>query len=1111
MPANQRTANILREYRNALNDSLGTGVATEHTHRPALKALIESLGRGTVFAVNEPSQVACGAPDFIIQRDGVPLGHVECKDIGVDLDAAAESEQIERYRNGLPNLILTDYLEFRWYVEGKLRGSTRLGRLNDRREVALDAEGGKQAAVMIASFFEVYLPTITDAGDLARRMAAKASLLRDAITAALDQEGVSGPLYDLLKAYREVLIDNLSPDDFADMQAQTIAYGLFAARCNYKRDPEPFTRQSAVFTHTTPFLSDVFGRIAGPDIDSQIEWIVDDLARLLDRADMSAVLTGFGARGAKRVPIVHFYEDFLAAYDPDMREMRGVYYTPEPVVSYIVRSVDALLRRSFTLRHGLADTQRIMVDVGGKKKEIHRVLILDPAAGTGTFLREVVANIRQNIVDQGMAGAWPSYVKDHLLPRLFGFELLMAAYAMCHLNLTLEIADDDTPQLPAQPQQGRLNIFLTNSLDRPRNTSGDQRLALGFAREIAREAARADDVKRDKPVMVILGNPPYSGHSANKGEWISSLLRGDDGETRTGSYFHIDGEPLGERNPKWLNDDYVKFIRFAQWRIERTGEGILGFVTNHSYLDNPTFRGMRRCLMDDFDEIYLLDLHGNAKKRERTPNGGKDENVFDIQQGVAIGLFVKHGKNQEDAPARVFHADLWGERGGDDDDDGKYGWLAANDITTTNWTQLQPRAPLYLFVPRDEELADEYEKGWPVPNIFPVNSVGIITARDDLAIQWTKKNMRKVASDFANRPEEFLRKRYEGLVKDTQDWKLSRVQEDVRSHQPIDQHIAPILYRPFDTRYTYYTGQTAGFITRPRQEVMRHMLAGENVGVVLTRQVSVDSGYSHVLASRTPVEARSVYSSRGVMYLMPLYVYPTDDQETVEQGGASESDSTVEQREVSESDSTVEQGSDRKPNLSDDFIQVAGAALGLEFVPDGPGDLSHSFGPEDVFHYVYAILHSPEYRRRYAGFLKSDFPRIPLCSARDLFAALVGHGRCLASLHLMESEGEGDVSFHIEGSNRIDKVSYMPPMDGQPGRVYVNRYQYFDGVAPETWEFTVGGYRPCEKWLNDRKGHNLDHDDIAHYRRLTAALAETTRIMPRIDADIDSHGAWPIQ
>ena len=1094
MAANQRTANILREYRNDLNDSLGTGMATEHTHRPALKTLIESFGRGTVFAVNEPSQVACGAPDFIIQRGGVPLGHVECKDIGVDLDAAAESEQIERYRNGLPNLILTDYLQFRWYVEGKLRREARLGRLNERGEVVLDAEGGKQAAVMITSFFEVYLPTITNAGDLARRMAAKASLLRRAITAALDQEGVSGPLYDLLKAYREVLIDDLSPDDFADMQAQTIAYGLFAARCNYTRGAEPFTRQSAVFTHTTPFLSDVFGRIAGPDIDRQIEWIVDDLARLLDRADMIDVLKAFGQpskQTARKDPVVHFYEDFLAAYDPDLREMRGVYYTPEPVVSYIVRSVDALLRRSFILRYGLADTQQIMVDVGGKKK-IHRVLILDPAAGTGTFLREVVANIRQNIIDQGLAGAWPAYVKEHLLPRLFGFELLMAAYAMCHLKLTLEIADDDAPQLAAQPQQGRLNIFLTNSLDRPRSSSGDQRLAMGFAREIAREAARADDVKRDKPVMVILGNPPYSGHSANKGEWISSLLRGDDGETRTGSYFHIDGEPLGERNPKWLNDDYVKFIRFAQWRIERTGEGILGFVTNHSYLDNPTFRGMRRSLMDDFDEIYLLDLHGNAKKRERAPDGGKDENVFDIQQGVAIGLFVKHGKSPEDEPARVFHADLWGERGGDDDDDGKYGWLAANDITSTNWTRLQPRAPLYLFVPRDEELTDEYEKGWPVPNIFPVNSTGIVTARDKMAIQWTEDDMQKVALDFTDRSEGDVREIYRELVRDVPDWNLPQAQSDILSHQPIEQYITPILYRPFDIRYTYYTGRGGGFICGARGGVMRHMLAGKNLGLITCRQQSqANTEWSLCGVSSSIIESCATSNkTREINSLFPLYVYPAE-----EQGG------------TSEPDSTEEQNSDRKPNLSDDFIQAAAEALALEFVPDGPGDLSHSFGPEDVFHYVYAILHSPEYRRRYADFLKSDFPRIPLCSNRDLFAALVGHGRRLASLHLMESQGADSASFPVPGSNRIDQVSYD---DGQR-KVYVNRYQYFDGVAPETWEFTVGGYRPCEKWLKDRKGRQLTHDDITHYRRLTAALAETTHTMPRIDAEIDSHGGWPIE
>lgn len=1083
MAENQRTTTILQKYLRALNDARASGLATEHTYRPALKALIESLGRGTVVALNEPSQVDCGAPDFIIQRDGIPLGHFECKDIGVDMGSASESEQILRYRNGLPNLILTDYLEFRWYVEGELRKSARLGRPSERGEITLDGDGGREMEDMIASFFEVYPPTITNAGDLAQRMAAKASLLREAISLALDQEGVSGPLSDLLEAYRRVLIEDLSSDDFADMQAQTAAYGLFAARCGYDRASRgPFTRQSAVFADTTPFLRDVFGRIAGPDIDPRIAWIVDDLARLLDCADMGAILSGFGGRGAREDPVVHFYEDFLAAYDPALREMRGVYYTPDPVVSYIVRSVDALLRRSFSLRDGLADTERITVDVGvGGKKEIHRVLILDPAAGTGTFLREVVANIRQNIVDQGTAGSWPSYVQQHLLPRLFGFEILMAAYAMCHLKLTLEIAGPEA-EFAARPKQGRLNIFLTNSLDGPRNANGDRSFPMmGFAREIAREAAEADAVKRHKPVMVILGNPPYSGHSANKGKWIASLLRGDDGERGTGSYFHIDGEPLGERNPKWLNDDYVKFIRFAQWRIERTGEGILGFVTNHSYLDAPTFRGMRRSLMDDFDEIYVLDLHGNVKKRERTPDGGKDENVFDIQQGVAIGLFVKHGEGG-DSPARVFHADLWGERGAGDDD-GKYGWLAAKDVTTTDWTQLQPRAPLYLFVPRDEALADEYERGWRVTDIFPIGSSGIVTARDKMAIQWTRDQMHEVAINLNERSEGDVREIYHELVRDKPDWNLPGAQRDVHAHHPIDEYITPILYRPFDTRYTYYTGRGGGFICGARRGVMRHMLAGQNIALIVCRQQS-QAGVEWSLCgvSRLIIESSAISNkTREINTLFPSYVYPEE-----------------------------EQWGEREPNLGQDFLDAAASALALDFVPDGPGDLSQSFGPEDVLHYVYAILHSPEYRRRYADFLRSDFPRVPLSSDRELFAAIVGHGRRLASLHLMESDGEGRASFPVEGTNRVDRVSYTPPMDGQTGRVYINRYQHFDGVDPKTWEFAVGGYRPCEKWLRDRKGRDLTHDDITHYRRLAAALAETIRIMPRIDAEIKSRGGWPV-
>ena len=561
------------------------------------------------------------------------------------------------------------------------------------------------------------MPTINNPRELAERIAAKSRLLRDGVARILTQKARSGPLHGLLSAYQEALIQNLNAADFADLQAQTAAYGLFAARCQHEPS-KPFTRKEAIFAKTTPFLRDVFGRIAGPDIDPRIAWIVDDLARLLDRADMAAILTDFGRRTRQEDPVVHFYEDFLAAYDPKLREVRGVYYTPEPVVSYIVRSVDHLLRDRFGLADGLADTATVTVErPGGEPETSPRVLILDPAAGTGTFLREAIATIRATIETKGLGGAWPDYVRDHLLPRLFGFELLMAPYAICHLKLALEIGG--TAADFTLPEGERLRVFLTNTLEEPHERTG----AL-FAHEIVREAADADDVKRTKPVMVVLGNPPYSGHSANKGEWIQGIASryGMASRTKTGNYFQIDGQPLGEMNPKWLNDDYVKFIRFAQWRIERTGEGVLGFITNHSYLDSPTFRGMRQSLMATFDEIYLLDLHGNAKKKEHAPDGGRDENVFDIQQGVAIGLFVKHTKATS-KPARVFHADLWGEREAGPHG-GKYGWLAANDIATTRWAELSPKPPLYLFVPRNEALAEEYEAGWKLTVVFPVHSVG---------------------------------------------------------------------------------------------------------------------------------------------------------------------------------------------------------------------------------------------------------------------------------------------------------------------------------------------------------------------------------------------------
>ncbi len=1061
---------MFRTYCNQITRIQATGQATEHSYRPAFASLVEALGGGQVRALNEPSHVACGAPDFIVERHGAPTGHVECKNVSVHLDDVENNAQLRRYRDGLPNLILTNYLEFRWYTAGQRRETACLGRFDGQSKMAFDRVGAEQVGALFDGFFAADLPMIDNPRELAERIAAKARLLRDSVERIFAQENPSGPLHDLLTAYRQVLIQNLKPADFADLQAQTATYGLFAARCQHEPS-RPFTRKEAIFAKTTPFLRDVFGRIAGPDIDPRIAWIVDDLARLLDRADMAAILTDFGRRTRQEDPVVHFYEDFLAAYDPKLREVRGVYYTPEPVVSYIVRSVDHLLRDRFGLADGLADTATVTVErPDGEQETGPRVLILDPAAGTGTFLREAIATIRATIENKGLGGVWPDYVRDHLLPRLFGFELLMAPYAICHLKLALEIGGAEADF--TMPAGERLRVFLTNTLEEPHERSG----AL-FAHEIVREAAGADDVKRKKPVMVVLGNPPYSGHSANKGAWIAGLLRGRDGEEKTGSYFEVDGQPLGEMNPKWLNDDYVKFTRFAQWRIERSGEGVLGFVTNHGWLDNPTFRGMRHSLMETFDEIHVLDLHGNAKKKERAPDGGRDDNVFDIQQGVAIGLFVKRSDTAA-RPARVFHADVWGEREAGPDG-GKYGWLAANDIAGTRWTELFPKPPFYLFVPRNEALAEEYESGWKLTDVFPVHSVGIVTARDELAIQWTADDMRKTAADFVARGVEEARNIY-GLGEDVRDWKVSWAQEDVRLHPDSGKYVKPVLYRPFDTRFTYYTGKSRGFICMPRPKVMRHMLNGKNLALIIPKQHKDEFG---TLAAQF-ISAHKAVAAYDINYHFPLYTYP-------------------ESREGLIPDT-------REPNIDQDFIKPLSAATGLAFVPDGTGDLETTFGPEAAFHYVYAILHSPEYRRRYAGFLKSDFPRIPLTNDRELFTKLAALGKQLAALHLMETEGENSPAFPVAGSNRMEKARYAPPNDGLPGRVWINRDQYFEGVTPATWTFAIGGYRPAEKWLKDRKGRVLSFEDIIHYRSICAALAATPDLMARIDETIIVYGGWPL-
>ena len=921
------------------------------------------------------------------------------------------------------------------------------------------------------ALFERGPVTIGHAEALAHAMATKTHLLRDAMVCVLAEDESPGPLHDLWQLYRQALITNLSAEDFADLQAQTTTYGLFAARCGHPVGA-PFTRQSAVFNTTAPFLQDIFSHITAPSLDQRMARIIDDLAHLLDQADMAAILKDFKQQSQREDPVVHFYENFLKAYDPKLKDIRGVYYTPEPVVSYIVRSVDQLLQDQFGVPFGLAE----MPEPG----EGHRVLILDPAAGTGTFLREVIVHIRATLERQGLAGAWPEYVKQHLLPRLFGFELLMAPYAVAHLKLALELGNQHQGLRLGLDQ--RLNLVLANTLEDAQHPGQAAPLAHATAHAIAREAASADGITREQPVMVVIGNPPYAGHSANKNAWIDQLLRGQGDDGVKASYFHVDGQLLQEKNMKWLNDDYVKFIRFAQWRIEKTGEGILAFVTNHSYLESPTFRGMRRSLMETFDDLYLLDLHGNTRRRERAPDGGKDMNVFDIQQGVAIGLFVKRGNSSPCPEKTVFWAECWGERdtgpGG-----GKYGWLATHDAKTTPWKRLLPRAPYYLFVPRDEKLEEEYERGYKITDIFLEQSVGIATARDKLSIQFNEDRLRQIVNDFSKRDVEDARQAYD-LGKDTRDWSVQRAQQDLKDHPNQDQHVVKILYRPFDQRFTYYTGRGCGFICKPRRRVMRHVLDGSNLALCIGRagQATGSAQWDVALVSPRPTDLNLF--RRGGNCLFPLYRHCAN--------GDLQGDLA------------------RQHNLSPAFIQASEAALGLTFAPGGPGDLVTSFGPEDVLHSIYALLHSPTYRQRYQDHLKADFPVLPLISSPALYAQLVRLGQRLVALHLLQGEAHPMPTFPHSGSNGVERLSYTPPHHDNPGQVWINAQQCFCGIPPDTWTFTIGGYAPAQKWLKGRKGRQLSPTDLHHYRRLCAALAATPPLMAAIDATIAAHGGWPL-
>ncbi|WP_417118168.1 type ISP restriction/modification enzyme [Nodularia spumigena] len=1051
----------------------------ERSHYPSLQRLIEGLMIGINATIEEKGNQE-GIPDFTIRKNDRVLGYIEAKDINVDLAKTEKTEQLKRYleSNIGYNLILTNYLEFHWYVDGECEKIAKLADLEQGEIILVDDL--QPIAELLQLFIDQKAKDINNYYDLAKEMAAYTKTIRNAIFSTLDIEANTEELNKLKETFKQILILDIDNQSFADMYAQTIAYGLFTAKIGHAQNPGQFafnrTTASIYISDRIPFLKGLFDIVIATDSVSKIHKSIENLVELLNTVDMTNILETFGQETRTEDPVIHFYETFLAAYEAKLRKSRGVYYTPEPVVNFIVRAVNELLENEeiFDLQHGLGN---------------RKVTILDPATGTGTFLYAVIKQIRDNVSKYGI-DKWNTFLRDaKLVNRLFGFELLMTPYTIAHLKLGLLLGDLGYKFAPEE----RLKVYLTNALEEGIK-QGD--LIPGITQIIAEESSQAGKVKTEVPVMVVLGNPPYSVSSQNASKrkrilnqderyladveytgsaWNKKYKTGKAGKTIT-ELTHI-GELLElykgrvrlekEKNIQPLDDDYIKFIRFAQYQIQKTpkGYGIIGFITNHSYLNGLIHRGMREELLKYFDTLYIMDLHGNSLLKETTPEGNVDQNVFDIQQGVAILIAVRE-KSEPDyfstayksrdgvkEMAKVWYYDLWGSR------EDKYRFLESASLNNVDWIELQPTAPNYFFAPKDFDLATEYNQGWSVTDIFPVNSTGVKTHRDDFVIDFDFEQLCKRIEDFRDLSitDENISHIYN--LRDTRDWKMSTKRQSLSSHLNWKTYFTTCLYRPFDTRFYYHHQDVVELL---RQKVMFHIFNKENFCLITARGIEIPRLYDQIFCSDQIISNHSL-SLKEINYLFPLYIYPnTENKQT---------------------NLFIE----KTANLSPKFLEAIKTKLGKTPIP------------EKIFYYAYAIFHSPTYRSRYAEFLKIDFPRLPLTSNKKLFNSLAEKGEELVNLHLMKSTTLNNLitTFANEGNNQVSEVTYNSELQ----RVYINKQSYFTDIPQHIWEFKIGGYQVLDKWLKDRKNANrvLSDDEIIHYQKIVVALTETLRLMQEID------------
>lgn len=1017
----------ISEYLSEVQKELSTGDAKEHSYRPAFKKLTESLVKD-IQAINEPAYTGGNAPDFLFKKDGVPIAYAECKDLTVEVTDKATVAQAERYVEAFGKILLTNYLDFRILDENgevaRIVIATKSG-----SKIEPIQENFDRFENLIKDYITPSERTIRSAKKLAEIMAGKGRLLRDNSLAAL-KENKESDIYSQYRAFKEVLIRDLSEEEFADMYAQTLVYGLFVARY-FDTTLKDFSRHEAqdLLPSTNPLLKKFFGHVAGTEFDEKVAWMVDSLIEAYKSTDVRELMHKEFEKKHKD-PVLHFYETFLTEYDKDLRKSRGVYYTPEPVVSFIIRSVDSLLKNKFDLSEGLSDTSKIEHEFtvqgtdgrrkdGSKKikEQIHKVQILDPAVGTGTFLNEIILEIYKKF--DGQEGRWNGYVKEELLSRLHGFELMMASYTMAHLKLGVTLKE-----LGYEGNSERLSVWLTNSLEE----SVHEVPNLFMSQWLTQESNEAAKIKSEMPIMVVTGNPPYAVSSKNPS-------RDEEGNlTYIGTLLEDYKKDLNERKIT-LDDDYIKFIRYAEEAVLKTGYGIVAMITNNSFVEGVTHRQMRKHLLETFDEIYIMNLHGSAAAQDDGSNI-KDENVFDIQQGVSINLFIK--KTNENGLGKVFYSELKGDR------KSKFDSLNNLNVDTTSWQELSYSEPYYFFNPKNFDGKEEYENGFAVDELFLSNNTGIQTKKDDFTISFDQETIKNRVRDLTDLTIPELEEKYG--INDKGVWKASVAKADILKGDYV---FSSILYRPFDTRYTAYTERSSGFLARPRHSVSKDFINKENLGLVTLRLNGENEQYV-CLVTNSITEKGSL--PRGNYSVFPLYTFMEDGT--------------------------------KEPNLNSEIWQKISTLVG-------------DTKPEDLLDYIYAILNSAKYRAKYREFLKISFPRIPFPETKDVFWKLVEIGRKLRHVHLLTNQSVtgSETTFPESGDNVVEKK--FPQFKEE--RVYINSKQYFGNVPKEAWELYVGGYQPAQKWLKDRKARKLSDSDIKHYQKIVAALNETIDITGEID------------